>query len=140
MSSAVAFASAAAASGTRSTITAAALAASDLAGSTATAGIRYNPSGSYDTLSGGTAFPEGNWVSPIGAASQWEIRATVASGATPTSGTIGSWLPLSSSRSWSLTRSATGLIESNLTFEFRRVGGSSAETTVTGNTLSAEVI
>lgn len=32
------------------------------------------------------------------------------------------------------------LLPNNLTFEFRRVGGNTAETTVTGNIISAEVI
>lgn len=123
-----------------SSIVVSGLTASHLSGSTAIAGFRFNPNGTCQTISGSNTFPGGNWVSPIGAASQWEIRATVASGATPQSGTFSTWLPLTSSRTWTLTRSSTGLISSNLTFEFRRVGGSSAETTVTDNTLEVEVL
>ena len=141
MSGAIAFASAAAASGSSSTIVAGSLTANDLAGGTASAGITYKPNGSYETVSGATTFPEGNWVSPVSAASEWEIRATVASGATPTTGAIGSWLALSSTRGWTLVRSSTGLIESTLTFEFRRAAvGGAAEFTVTNNILTAEVI
>ena len=139
MSGAVAFASAAAASGAGSTIIADPLLTSDLAASTATAAIRYNPDGSYQTIAGSDILPAGNWVSPVGSASQWEIRATVTAGATPTGASVGAWLALSSSRTWTLTRTATGVISSTLTFEFRPIGGATAAT-VTGNSIEVEVI
>lgn len=138
MSGAVAIAGAAAAGGAVSTITAIAVSVSDLGISEATAAIIYYPDGTYSVSSGSFTEPRGNWVNPATAASQWEIRATLASGDTPT-GTLGTWLPLSSSRLWRLSRVSTGVSSCNLTFEFRRNGGSVA-TTLTNNLITAEVI
>ena len=140
MSAALAFASAAAASGSSSTITAVALNALGFASGTSTAGIRFNPNGSYGVLDNGSYSNFGNYVSPSSAASEWEIRATVASGATP-SGPIGTWDRLSFSQTWELSVTGSSLILiSNLTFEFRRVGGSTAEFTVTGNTIEVQTL
>ena len=140
MSGAMAFSGAAAASGSSSTITAAATVASDFGVGSASAGIRYNPNGSYERVIGASASFEGFWVSPTTAGSEWEIRATVASGVTP-SGTVNAWLALSSSRTWSVSVTGSGTSETcNLTLEFRRVGGSTAEITVTDNIIQAEVL
>jgi hypothetical protein len=140
MSGAMAFAGAAAASGSSSTITAAATVATDLSVSSSSAGIRYNPNGSYERVIGGSPSFQGFWVSPTTAGSEWEIRATVASGVTP-SGTVNAWLALSSSRTWGLSVTGSGTSETcNLTLEFRRVGGSTAEVTVTDNIIQAEVL
>lgn len=54
-----------------------------------------------------------------GASSDYEVRATVNSGAV-SSGTTGSWLSLSSSQSWGRTRLAIGVSTVDLTIEIRR--------------------
>ena len=104
----------------------------------AVAGIRYLAAGQYESLVNSVPTTEGDWVSPLSAASNWEIRATVTSGVTP-SGTVNTWLALTSDRTWELIQSVVGTSTSTLTFEFRRVGGSAAEYTVAGNVLTAEV-
>lgn len=53
--------------------------------------------GSYSTL--------GNWITPAAAApGAYEVRATLNSGDTPT-GTLATWLALTSDRTWELTQS-----------------------------------
>lgn len=70
------------------------------------------------TVSGRTTSP-GNWIFPTSAAgANYEARATVNSGSL-TSGTTGSWIALSSSRSWTLDQTSVGAISCNLTIEIR---------------------
>ena len=70
------------------------------------------------TVSGGTTTP-GNWVFPASAAgANYEVRATVNSGAL-TSGTTGSWTALSSTQSWVRQQSSIGTSSCNLTIEIR---------------------
>lgn len=64
----------------------------------------------------------GDWVIPNGNASLYEVRATLNSG-TLSSGTTGSWLALTSTRTWTVTRSVIGVSTANLTIEIRRIGG-----------------
>jgi hypothetical protein len=66
----------------------------------------------------------GDWISPKASApSDYEVRATLDSGDPPT-GTVSSWLALTSNRSWSLTQFAAGSSkESNLTIEIRKGAG-----------------
>jgi hypothetical protein len=58
------------------------------------------------------------WLT-TGLASQAEVRATYNSG-TLSSGTTGSWLPMSSNNAWSCNRAANGTNFLNLTIEIRR--------------------
>lgn len=60
---------------------------------------------SYDWLIGGSA-------------SDYEVRADIVSGSL-SSGTTGSWLPLSSSRFWNLTRTVIGSINCQMTVRIR---------------------
>lgn len=139
MSGAIAFAAAAAAAaGGVSEIIAVAQAVSHLDLLSATSGLRYNSNGTYDQLVGAGSLPVGNWVDPAGAAADWEVRATVASGPFP-DGPLSGWVPLSTTRSWSLTRTSSGVFETNLTLEFRRVGDTVAEVTIEDNLLTVEV-
>lgn len=67
----------------------------------------------------------GEWCQnnpPIG--SYW-VRATVYAGTTPTSGTIGSWLALTSTRTWSWLRSAVGTTSGTLKIEIATDSGGS---------------
>lgn len=63
----------------------------------------------------------GDWINPKAAAgAAYECQATVLSGSF-TSGTFGSWLALSSSRSWALTNSSAGTTATaSMTLEIRR--------------------
>jgi len=58
-----------------------------------------------------------------GAASDYEVKADLLSGSV-SSGTTGSWLPLSSSRTWTRTRSFVGESAASLSVSIRRVSDS----------------
>lgn len=61
----------------------------------------------------------GNWIAPTSAAgANYEVRATELSGSV-TSGTIGSWEALDTTRTWTLTRTAVGTANCTLTIEIR---------------------
>lgn len=81
----------------------------------------------YEVNSDGTVTPPvtQNWwragVTP-GIGSGYEVRATLQSGTTP-SGTLGSWLALSSSRAWTLTRTSQGTNTAELLVEIRATSG-----------------
>lgn len=62
----------------------------------------------------------GDWITPKAAAgADYECRATVVSG-TFTSGTFGSWLALSSTRTWTLTQTTLGTSTASMLIEIRR--------------------
>lgn len=107
--------------------------------STATASVSFLNTGKQTTTVNSSTAIQGDWVTPPSSAAEWEIRATLNSGVTP-SGTFGSWLPLNTSRTWSLSSSAVGSLTSNITFEFRRVGSVTIEATLANNTLLVEVL
>ena len=75
---------------------------------------------------------EGDWITPkANAPSDYEARATLDSGDTPT-GTLGSWLALTSNRAWSLTQSTVGNKQAILTIEIRKGSGATlASATIT---------
>lgn len=79
--------------------------------------------GSYDvTLSTVGGGPSGAWINPTSLASgSYEVRATATSG-TVSTGTVGSWLALSSSRTWSVSRSGAGSKACTLLIEIRTEG------------------
>ena len=75
----------------------------------------------------------GDWIDPkANAPSDYEVQATLNSG-TLTSGTTGSWLALTSNRSWTLTRATVGAADQvDLTIEIRKGSGATlASATVT---------
>ena len=75
----------------------------------------------------------GDWIDPKASApSDYEVRATLNSG-TLTSGTTGSWLALTSNRSWTLTQATVGAADPvDLTIEIRKGSGATlASATVT---------
>lgn len=125
-------------SGSSSIVTAQTVAVSALSTSTATASVVFRANGSQATGENGSLSTIGNWVNPAFAANEWEIRATLDSGVTPSVGTLNTWEALTSDRIWSLSRLSVGISECSLTFEFRRAGASDPEVTVALNTLSAE--
>ena len=94
--------------------------------------------GNVEATSGGFPSALGDWVTPTASAgAAYEARATIVSGSL-TSGTAGSWLPLSSNRTWSLTRSVIGFSTTVLTIEIRRAADGVVLTTAT-ITLEANV-
>lgn len=90
---------------------------------TVTCGWSFNSDGSVDrTLFGGTfewsPVPD-EWYDPNGSPdTTYYIRATLYSGASPTSGdTVGSILALSSDREWVWSRSSVGIAQGTLLIE-----------------------
>lgn len=74
------------------------------------------------TLSTSGGGPTGDWISPTSLASgSYEIRATATSG-TVSTGTVGSWLALSSTRTWTVSRGSVGSKACTLTIEIRTEG------------------
>jgi hypothetical protein len=123
-----------------SIITAQVAIVSETSTSTVDVSITFGATGDQFTTINGSNTILGDWVTPKSSADLWEIRATLDSGATPNGSALGTWLPLTTSRTWGLTRSDVGESNSVLTFEFRKAGGSSAEYTVSLNSLTAEVL
>jgi hypothetical protein len=121
-----------------STITAQSAVVSKNSTSSASVSITFTTLGVQFTTANSSNVILGNWVSPATTADEWEIRATLDSGNTPT-GTLGVWQDFSVNRSWGLSISDPGSLEAAMTFEFRRVGDTPAEFTITGNSLSVEV-
>jgi hypothetical protein len=81
----------------------------------------------------GGSVDAGDWIVPKASApSDYEVRATLVSG-TLSTGTTGSWLALSSNRSWTLTRVVVGVADQvELTIEIRKGSGATlASATVT---------
>lgn len=88
----------------------------------------------------GGSVDAGDWIDPKASApSDYEVQATLNAG-TLTSGTTGSWLALSSNRSWTLTRATVGTAtQVDLTIEIRRGSGAtlaSANVTLDANRTS----
>jgi hypothetical protein len=88
-----------------------------------TATAQFNSNG---TISGVTDGPL-KWfnIAPqAGVGASYEIFATRIAGALP-SGTMDTWLPLTSGQTWTLTQSATGEKLSTVTFKIRLAGSGS---------------
>lgn len=81
---------------------------------------------------------QGDWIDPKAAApGTYEARVTVTSGSL-SSGTTGTWLALTSNRTWTVTRDTVGTSTCVFTVEIRKGSGSTlASATIT---LEAEVI
>lgn len=66
-----------------------------------TAGVSFNPDGTYEGLHSTATIPFGNWLEPpIFAPGAYEIRATLLGGSA--SGTFDQWLALTSVRQWAV--------------------------------------
>lgn len=80
---------------------------------------------SNGTITGLTTFTSDKWylLAPITAiGNDYEIFATRTAGVLP-SGTLDTWIPLSSAVSWSLTQTGIGEKMSTLTIKIRTLGG-----------------
>lgn len=77
------------------------------------------------------SFEAQDWISPASEApGPYSVRATVLSGSL-SSGTTGSWLALTSNRSWSRTRTSVGTSSCQLQLEISPNGGTTVIKTVT---------
>ncbi len=93
------------------------------------------------------ALAGGEWhrdESSAGLGDDWEVRATLTSGTTPTSNAgLATWLRLDSNRVWGNARiddtHGVGTTTSTLTFEWRLFGGSTIQKTVTGTIIRAVI-
>lgn len=103
----------------------------------ATATYRLESDGDIGATSGdNTVLDVGDWITPQTNMASYEARATTLSG-TPV-GTMGAWLNLGSTRTWTLTRSSVGIGSASFTLEIRRASDGSVLDTAT-ITLEAEV-
>lgn len=104
--------------------------ASRVASGTAIARYTLQSSGDIQRTNNTTNTDIGDWVTPKSAASNYECRATLVSG-TLTSGTTGTWLALTSNRSWSCEQSLTGTEAATVSIELRKVGTATVLDTAT---------
>lgn len=87
--------------------------------SSATARYNLNSNGTITTTD--PAIPTTNWVTPTSQASNYEVYATLVSGPAPSSGTLGTWLSFTVSRSWFNFVGAGQYRESIINLQIRRV-------------------
>jgi hypothetical protein len=104
----------------------------------ATAALIFNSDGSGEM--NGTVSNPFSWFEPetVGIGSSYWIRLTVNSGTSP-SGTVGVWLALSSSRSWTLTRTTIGVSTGNYTLEIASDSGGVSVVASASITMTADV-
>lgn len=86
-----------------------------------TAGYRLNANGQAEANEQNSYSTLEQWCTPTSAASNYEVRATMNYG-TLASGTVGSWLALSSSREWTVFASIGTNEQAGFTVEIRRTG------------------
>lgn len=90
-----------------------------------------NSNGTISRVFNGNIFSIGQWIDPISAASEgYECRATLLSGTTPT-GSLGTWLALTSDQAWFLSRTTVGTTTCQLTVEIRRASDATVLTSQT---------
>lgn len=94
-----------------------------------TAGVSLNGNGSLSIYYNGSPIVVGYWITPQTNMSDYEVRATLSSGNTPT-GTLGSWLSLGTTKSWTL-QSSSGALSSVILLEIRWTGDNSVQDSAT---------
>lgn len=103
-----------------------------------TAGFMFGENGAVYKYLNDTPIVVSYWVTPQTGMGDYEIRATVSSGSTPDSGTIGSWETLDTARFWELANpTPTTTDTSVLLIEIRWTGNSVVQDSAT-YTLSAQ--
>lgn len=107
-------------------------------GEGASASVSFRTDGRQSTSENGSETVIGNWVSPSFSANDWEVRATLVNGATPTVGTLDTWQDISVTRTWTVEVLIGDNALSTLTFDFRRKGDTDPETTISGNIFTVE--
>ena len=89
---------------------------------TAEAGYRLNSNGKVYKNQNGSLTEIETWCTPTSEASNYEARVTLISGTTP-SGSVGTWVALSSTRDWTIQETIPGDTDtSSFTVEIRRTG------------------
>lgn len=81
------------------------------------------------------------WLKDVAASvgADWDLRATLTAGSTPTTGTMNTWLNLGTARSWTNLASGNDVIQtSTITFDFAPTGETTPLVTVTGTILYSE--
>ena len=98
--------------------------------SNATAGVHTDSDGDFRGTGNTNSFtPAAEWISPKSGfdPADFEVRLTVSSGDAPTGGSsVGSWLVLSTNRSWTLTTVGPSTLSGNWLVEIGDVGTSTA--------------
>lgn len=108
------------------------------------AGVKLRADGTIDkrenTNSAYNQSHYSDWYTPNGGdGSGYWVRATVTAGTTP-SGTVGSWVALTSDQAWGISRTTVGTTTSTFTLEIATdSGGSNIIFTRTGNYLEVAV-
>jgi len=90
-------------------------------GSDASAGYQLTSGGIENQIVGASTTQTATWCTPTGQAVNYEVFATV-SGSPLTVGTVGSWIALSTTRTWRLDASSGSNLTSTLDISVRRVG------------------
>jgi hypothetical protein len=89
---------------------------------TAEAGYRLNSNGKVYKNQNGSLTEIETWCTPTSEASNYEARVTLLSGTTP-SGSVGTWVALSSTRDWTIQETTAGnTTTSSIKVEIRRIG------------------
>lgn len=96
-----------------------------------TAGITFYNTGTYAKYINNVPIVQSNWITPQSNFSQYEIRATLSSGDTP-SGTLATWIALTTSRTWALQTSVVDeTLTCNLLIEIRWTGNNVVQDSAT---------
>lgn len=96
----------------------------------ATAGYRLTSTGLAQSLVDITYTTLETWCTPTSEAGNYEVFATLVSGSTP-SGTIGSWVALSTTREWALSSNIGVSKVCQLSLQIRRTGTGTVLATAT---------
>jgi len=107
---------------------------------TASASVQFTAGGNVTVNSGTNRSWHPNSTGSSGAiGNDYEIRVTLSSGLTPSGPTLGSWHALSTTRTWSLSRSSFGISTCSCSISIRPTGGSIEDTGTFSITASVDV-
>jgi len=86
----------------------------------ANAGWQFNVDGTVDRRQGSWSYNH-DWGAPTGGTpgTDYEIKCILNSGSTPSGDSVGTWLALTSARSWTLSQTTVGSKSCNLTIQIR---------------------
>ena len=88
----------------------------------ASAQLLMDANGALTLYGNNSSQPVNHWIDPQVGMDQYEIYAVKDSGSTLTSGTLNTWLALSSSNSWSYSVPTSGSLSGLFTFTVRKIG------------------
>lgn len=96
------------------------------------AGIVFYSSGNFAKYVSDVPNVVSTWLTPQSNFSQYEIRATLSAGDTPTTGTLNTWQALSTTREWTLTTAVVEeTLSSTLLIEIRWTGNNVVQDSAT---------